>query len=163
MKINESGRSMVEILGVLAIVAVITIVGIVGFNTAMYKHKMNTINQQISTIASNVKNAFAHLGSYNNLDNQMAITMGLIPEELLNKNPDDPTAIVNMFGGNIVVAGTTSATGEVCDATPSKPCDSFVVKITNLPKKTVGEIWMFPWDYLDKINGLVQDSAKLRK
>jgi len=38
---NESGRSMVEMLGVLAIIGVLSIIGISGYKTAMAKIKAN--------------------------------------------------------------------------------------------------------------------------
>ena len=41
MKINEIGRSMVEMLGVLAIVGVLSAGALKGYSAAMFKHKMN--------------------------------------------------------------------------------------------------------------------------
>ena len=44
-KITQSGRSMVEIIGVLAIIGVLSVAGIMGYSYAMDKHKANeTIN-----------------------------------------------------------------------------------------------------------------------
>ena len=43
MKHTESGRSMVEMLGVLAIIGVLTIIGIAGFRYALNKHYANEI------------------------------------------------------------------------------------------------------------------------
>ena len=42
-KTNESGRSMVEMLGVLAIIGVLSVGGIAGYTTAMNKHRANQI------------------------------------------------------------------------------------------------------------------------
>ena len=42
-KKNESGRSMVEMLGVLAIIGVLSIGGITGYSTAMRKYQANQI------------------------------------------------------------------------------------------------------------------------
>ena len=42
-KTNESGRSMVEMLGVLAIIGVLSVGGIAGYTTAMNKHRANKI------------------------------------------------------------------------------------------------------------------------
>ena len=39
----ESGRSMVEILGVLAVVGVLSVAGVAGFRTAMNRHKANEL------------------------------------------------------------------------------------------------------------------------
>ncbi len=43
----ESGRSMVEMLGVLAIIGVLTVGGVAGFNFAMNKHRANEIIQGV--------------------------------------------------------------------------------------------------------------------
>ena len=45
---NESGRSMVEMLGVLAIIGVLSIGGIAGYTQAMKKYKTN---EAVNTIA----------------------------------------------------------------------------------------------------------------
>ena len=44
--LNESGRSMVEILGVLAIIGVLSVMGISGYTTAMKKHQANTLFEE---------------------------------------------------------------------------------------------------------------------
>lgn len=48
----ETGRSMVEMLGVLAVIGVLSVAGIAGFKTAMDKHKANEIVRSVS-IANN--------------------------------------------------------------------------------------------------------------
>ena len=45
---NESGRSMVEMLGVLAIIGVLSIGGIAGYTTAMNKYRANEVAQAVS-------------------------------------------------------------------------------------------------------------------
>lgn len=45
---TESGRSMVEMLGVLAIIGVLTVGGVAGFNYAMDKHNANEILDNVS-------------------------------------------------------------------------------------------------------------------
>ena len=41
MRVNEQGRSMIEMLGVLAIVGVLSVGGIAGYSKAMNKFKTN--------------------------------------------------------------------------------------------------------------------------
>ena len=43
MKFNETGRSMVEMLGVLAIIGVLSVGGIAGYNQAMNRYRANEI------------------------------------------------------------------------------------------------------------------------
>ena len=45
---NESGRSMVEMLGVLAIAGILSIVGIAGFRYAMNKHYTNELINEVN-------------------------------------------------------------------------------------------------------------------
>ncbi|MBR6232022.1 MAG: hypothetical protein IKQ99_02870 [Alphaproteobacteria bacterium] len=48
MKTNETGRSMVEMLGVLAIIGVLSVAGIAGYTQAMKKNKINNAVAEIS-------------------------------------------------------------------------------------------------------------------
>lgn len=51
MKKNESGRSMVEMLGVLAIIGVLSVGGIAGYTMAMKKYRVNEAVHAISLAA----------------------------------------------------------------------------------------------------------------
>ena len=51
MKKIESGRSMVEMLGVLALIGVLSITGIYGYTIAMRKYRANEIVQTASILA----------------------------------------------------------------------------------------------------------------
>ncbi len=46
----QSGRSMVEMLGVLAIIGVLSVGAISGYSKAMFKYKLNKQSEQLSTI-----------------------------------------------------------------------------------------------------------------
>ncbi len=56
-KKNESGRSMVEMLGVLAIIGVLSIGGIAGYSTAMRKYQANQIIEAANKYAFIVYNS----------------------------------------------------------------------------------------------------------
>ena len=62
-KINESGRSMVEMLGVLAIIGVLSVAGIAGYSSAMNKHRANEIINSISMLSTeaHTRNAMSGL------------------------------------------------------------------------------------------------------
>ena len=53
-KINETGRSMVEMLGVLAIIGVLSAGGVYGYGVAMKKHKANELLHQASMLATTI-------------------------------------------------------------------------------------------------------------
>ena len=54
LKNTQSGRSMVEMLGVLAIIGVLSVGGIAGYSKAMFKHKMNTTLDIISGVIAKI-------------------------------------------------------------------------------------------------------------
>jgi len=51
---NESGRSMIEMLGVLAVIGVLSVTGLYGYTLAMRKHKTNEIIRELSMRANQV-------------------------------------------------------------------------------------------------------------
>ena len=59
---NESGRSMVEMLGVLAIIGVLSAGGVYGYGVAMKKHKANELLHQASMLAATVSAQIESLG-----------------------------------------------------------------------------------------------------
>ena len=81
----ESGRSMIEMLGVLAIIGVLSVGGIAGYSKAMNKFKTNKVADNVSMIVANVKTLYAQQKTYDGLDNEAAVSMGIIPDELVVK------------------------------------------------------------------------------
>ena len=57
-KIDEAGRSMIEMLGVLAIVGVLSVGGIAGYSKAMAKNKNIKLIYQINTLSMNIRTFF---------------------------------------------------------------------------------------------------------
>lgn len=51
---NESGRSMIEMLGVLAVIGVLSVTGLYGYTLAMRKHKVNEIIRELNMRANQV-------------------------------------------------------------------------------------------------------------
>lgn len=88
MKINEKGRSMIEMLGVLAIIAVLTVGGIAGYSKAMYMFKMNKSIQQITEIVFNVRSLFANERDYKGMDVGFLVNMNLVPADMIDSELD---------------------------------------------------------------------------
>ncbi len=65
---NDSGRSIVEMLGVLAIMGVITVMGIQGYSQAIGKINRNNLVEDITRIAQEVRGLYAGRSSYNEKD-----------------------------------------------------------------------------------------------
>ena len=86
---SQSGRSMIEMLGVLAIIGVLSVGGIAGYSKAMMKYKINKTIEQITLIAGNVHTFFANQADYSDLDSGTSIGKAiiqkakLVPDEML--------------------------------------------------------------------------------
>ena len=111
IKTNESGRSMIEMLGVLAIIGVLSVGGIAGYSKAMNKFKTNKVADNVSMLVANIKTLYAQQNSYNGLDVNSAISMGVVPDELVSARPkDDGTggALTNAYNGNVYISAASS-------------------------------------------------------
>ncbi len=80
---EQSGRSMVEMLGVLAIIGVLSIGGISGYSKAMAKYRVNKTLDQISMLVMNIRSMYSANTNYDGLGAQIAIQMGIIPNDML--------------------------------------------------------------------------------
>ena len=104
-KIEQSGRSMVEMLGVLAIIGVLSIGGISGYSKAMAKYRVNKTLDQISMLVINIRTLYSSAISYNGLNNAVAVQMGIIPRDMLNTSiasaGTGDVSIVNAYSGQV--------------------------------------------------------------
>ena len=120
----ESGRSMIEMLGVLAIIGVLSVGGIAGYSKAMNKFKTNQVADQVSMLIANIKTMYAQQSSYEGLNNVTAVDMGLVPDELnagYNKYEEGEEGhktekwkqdLTNSFNGNVYISAASSVGGE---------------------------------------------------
>ena len=56
---EQSGRSMIEMLGVLAIIGVLSVGGIAGYSKAMNKFKTNKVADNVAMIVTNIRTLYA--------------------------------------------------------------------------------------------------------
>lgn len=105
-KNEQSGRSMVEMLGVLAIIGVLSIGGISGYSKAMAKYRVNKTLDQISMLVMNIRSLFSASVDYGGLTNSIAIQMGIIPGDM--QIPNQTGVITNAYQGRVFV-GTPDA------------------------------------------------------
>lgn len=99
MKNEQSGRSMVEMLGVLAIIGVLSVGGISGYSKAMAKFKLTKAQDQLSMLVMNIRTAFATSPGYPGLNNSLAISYKLVPTEMKSS----ATGLLNAFGGSATI------------------------------------------------------------
>jgi len=115
IKNEQSGRSMIEMLGVLAIIGVLSVGGIAGYSKAMHKYRINKTIEQITLIAGNVRSFFAPQRSYADLvlttNNTLNYTLiqkaKLMPNEMWD---DTDKEYKNVFGYNVDVRAAHKST-----------------------------------------------------
>ncbi|MCQ2581385.1 MAG: hypothetical protein MJ170_00175 [Alphaproteobacteria bacterium] len=88
---QESGRSMIEMLGVLAIMGVITVGAIGMISSAMRMQKQSTVNDDVLQMVVGVRQLLGEYDDFSNIDNATIFTaLGI-----KNKNP---------YGGNYTLS-----------------------------------------------------------
>jgi len=135
MRINEQGRSMIEMLGVLAIVGVLSVGGIAGYSKAMNKFKANKVIDQINMLSTNIRTMYSSQRSYAGLNNGTAVQLGLAPSEMYDATDtatDSTRSLTNAFAGNVYIrTGKTKGSDDgayiiVVDGIPSAACITLV-------------------------------------
>ena len=125
IKTNESGRSMIEMLGVLAIIGVLSVGGIAGYSKAMNKFKTNKVADNVSMLVANIKTMYAQQSSYKDLTKGYAVDLGVVPDELVASKTAGASGaastvtLTNAYNGSVdinasnsVGATTSSSTGD---------------------------------------------------
>ena len=107
-KSEQSGRSMVEMLGVLAIIGVLSVGGIAGYSKAMAKFKTSKALDQVSITVANVRTLYSGQPNYSGLTTAIAIQMGAIGAEMLSgQSPTSASTAYNAFNGSVTISATT--------------------------------------------------------
>ena len=123
---NETGRSMVEMLGVLAIIGVLSVGGIAGYSKAMSKYKINKTTDQVSMLVANIRTLFSSQGDYEDLNNAKAIEFGVVQEDMYDAESSSDE-IENAFGGTVFIyaSGGRKANDD----------EAFMIVYSGLPKE----------------------------
>ena len=110
----QSGRSMIEMLGVLAIVGVLSVGGIAGYSKAMMQFKINKTVDQISQIATAIRTAFSQQTSYGDEYFSTELLEGIgISSELRENAFNSSMAFAGFLAHNDSSKGFTLAIYEV--------------------------------------------------
>lgn len=92
---NETGRSMIEMLGVLAIIGVLSIGGIAGYSKAMSIYHLNQWKQSFRALMAELNNLYIGKGHFygdaGERENilQTAELAGVVPDGFLDENDKD--------------------------------------------------------------------------
>ena len=97
MKKNESGRSMVEMLGVLAIIGVLSVGGIAGYTMAMNRYRANEVIDMANKYAVIAYSAYMTKKMMNNGEGTDTVLQAAIPA----------FKDTGLFGSDSKVNGTT--------------------------------------------------------
>ena len=139
MKNNETGRSMVEMLGVLAIIGVLSAGGLAGYSKAMFKHKLNSTMDQITMLVTNIRTMYGTQGNYAGLNGGTAYDLGIVPAVMAEDSRKTETV-----NGESTTTGSVSLTnpfkGSVdiitADATDKKAgTTAFIISYDSLPQE----------------------------
>ena len=117
---QESGRSMIEMLGVLAIMGLITVGAIGMISTAMRTQKRNVVNDEVIEMVTGVRQLLGEYDDFSNIDN--STIFGAIA--VSNKNP---------YGGTYELA---------VDASNAR---RFIVSINGLSKSDCESLKIKAW------------------
>ena len=114
MKINESGRSMIEMLGVLAIIGVLSVGGIAGYSKAMSKYRVNKTIDQVSHIAANTRILFSSQKDYSKISANVIVTAKLFPQEMVGTCTANNASctFTNPFSGAVTMAAAGRFDGD---------------------------------------------------
>jgi len=124
MKNNQSGRSMVEMLGVLAIIGVLSAGGLAGYSKAMFKHKLNSTMDQLTMLVTNIRTMYGTQENYNGLSVGSAYRLGIIAASSFTSSS---STMINPFKGTVTL-GASPAKAGVNDS-------GFIVTYSGLPKE----------------------------
>ena len=150
--IGQTGRSMIEMLGVLAIIGVLSVGGIAGYSKAMDRYRINETVNQISYIVQNTRDLFKNQPNFYGALSSSAAVMSNAnnPNRVLDsKAKIFPTSIAkngykNLFGGDIyfVASGRFS----------NNDGKAFILSFRNIPQEACIELATKDWQV---IGGLV--------
>jgi len=98
---TQSGRSMLEILGVLAIVGILTVAAIAMYSTAMLKNKNTKAMEQIQALLPNIQSLFKDQKDYSALSVKTLYAAKALPESI--KPAAGGAKAMHGWGGEIVI------------------------------------------------------------
>ncbi len=130
---NQSGRSMIEMLGVLAIIGVLSVGGIAGYSKAMMKFKINKALDQVAMTVTNIRTMYAQQNDYNGLSDSLAISLGLVDDAMVSG-----TALNSPFG---TFALDTSDAGTM----NGNSSTGFTITLSGIPKEACVAIATNSW------------------
>lgn len=142
----ESGRSMIEMLGVLAIIGVLSVGGIAGYSKAMLKYKTNKAIDQLTQVSSNIRIAFTNSRDYSDLGNgtgtggKVIDAYNIVPSEMYaNKDGNGTNTYQTPWGTDVTFAVSQRTKN---DKTHKR---AFIIQFKNIPSSACSELALADW------------------
>lgn len=149
MKINESGRSMIEMLGVLSIISVLSTSGIALYSKAMEKRKLSVLSDQVVEIANNIHNVYMSRRNYCGLvmPTKTKDKHKLIPANMWKKGKNDNIAAYHILGGEVEIGHCATCDGDKKGLTCGKDQTNkyFKIAVKKIDKKACISIISSEW------------------
>jgi len=167
VKYGQSGRSMIEMLGVLAIIGVLSVGGIAGYSKAMMKYRVNKTIEQITLIAGNIRTFFGPQKNYigvmctnctsaagcrgvsgiNSNGNPTYAENGcpiikkakILPDEMITVTDGKIMSITNPFGSGVYLNEYSKAQSSGSDY------QAFSFYLTGIPQEACIELLTYDW------------------
>lgn len=136
-KIDEAGRSMIEMLGVLAIVGVLSVGGIAGYSKAMAKNKNIKLIDQINTLSMNIRTLFSPQRNYKGLDIETIVNLGGAANMQNASANGSSMTLIHAWGGKIAVETVTQK--------KAGDDQAFLIFADNIPQETCMAIVTSNW------------------
>ncbi len=144
MKLNQNGRSMVEMLGVLAIIGVLSIGAMAGYSKAMFKHKINKTINHISMIISGISNLYANKNSFEDLGGSVLEKTHIVPEELYTEMNDySSRSVLFIKNGKTVLSILAQENGQ-----------SVSISFSDISEEECVQFFSYDWSGIDNIRGI---------
>ena len=138
-KFYQSGRSMIEMLGVLAIVGVLSAGGIAGYSMAMQAYKGMQLVERINLIATRTRQLYK--GNY---------ASGTLNTNLINSGKLSSNDLQNPFGGTLTVA--------------SSDASYFAVIVNNVTAETCVDLFGTDWGNTGTFYSIeIDDTTELKR
>ena len=142
MSENQTGRSMIEMIGVLAIIGVLSVGGIHGYTSVMEKYRTNRMQDEMQQLVMGVRASLDVKKIKTETDSSFWYDAGIFNDDNYDKATGHGR---NMFDGDIDIKTYSGAAGRTM----------FSVSYTNVPVYACRKIILLDWDAGSSAGGLI--------
>lgn len=163
---SQTGRSMVEMLGILAIIGVLSVGGIAGYSKAMIQMKINKTINQITSIATNTRTLYASQsgkGKYLSLcgyDSELEeYNCYMLDNPRLQGLLDDIPEDGKLANGQLYFVGCNAELEESPVSSNGINCESFEIWVGDLTHEECVKLATYDWGNPDSTGLLAVEVA----